>query len=135
MHHAYVGGLSLTNWHIVLVMGMCFFAGGTRFSEQGFGISASQINSSLLALAVIAVLLPAAFDSAVRSGTSDSNGNTRSISDPDFQQDILHLSHGIAIILLLSKRLSFPQLPMTHKIIVSLCRLHSLPALDTHSFV
>ena len=23
----------------VLVLGMCFFAGGTRFSEQGFGIS------------------------------------------------------------------------------------------------
>lgn len=86
--------------NLLLVLGMCFFAGGTRFSEQGFGISASQINSSLLALAVIAVLLPAAFDSAVRSGTSP-NGNSTSKLDEDFQMDILHLSHGIAIILLL----------------------------------
>ena len=30
----------LTQPLVVLVLGMCFFAGGTRFSEQGFGVSA-----------------------------------------------------------------------------------------------
>jgi Ca2+:H+ antiporter len=81
---------------------MCFFAGGTRFSEQGFGAAASQINSTLLVIAVIAVLLPAAFDFAVAPGQ---NGDPRRMitkPDPDFQFDILHLSHGMAIMLLLS---------------------------------
>jgi Ca2+:H+ antiporter len=82
---------------------MCFFAGGTRFSEQGFGISASQINSTLLVIAVIAVLLPAAFDFAVSPGQNGNSGKKITDDDPDYQFDILHLSHGVAIILLLSK--------------------------------
>ena len=31
---------------VVLVLGMCFFAGGTRFSEQGFGVSAYLLSCS-----------------------------------------------------------------------------------------
>jgi Ca2+:H+ antiporter len=81
---------------------MCFFAGGTRFSEQGFGNSAAQINSSLLVIAVMAVLLPAAFDYAVTQGRFGNGGKTITEPDPDYQFDILHLSHGVAIILLLS---------------------------------
>ncbi|EIN04808.1 Calcium/proton exchanger [Punctularia strigosozonata HHB-11173 SS5] len=77
--------------NLLLVLGMCFFAGGTRFSEQGFGLGSSQINSSLLTLSVIAVLLPAAFDLSIRSNdTPDSNE----------KQDILNVSHGVAVILL-----------------------------------
>lgn len=70
---------------------MCFFAGGTRFSEQGFGLSATQLNSSLLTISVIAVLLPAAFHLAV-DNTDTSEG-----------ADILKVSHGVAIILLFSE--------------------------------
>jgi Ca2+:H+ antiporter len=85
---------------------MCFFAGGTRFSEQGFGISAAQLNSTLLVIAVIAVLLPAAFDFAVTSGPAD---------DTRLQFDILHLSHGIAILLLISKcTIILDGIPATH---------------------
>ncbi|KAJ7494674.1 Sodium/calcium exchanger protein-domain-containing protein [Mycena galericulata] len=75
--------------NLLLVLGMCFFAGGIKFSEQGFGASATQLNSSLLTISVIAVLLPAAFRFSV---TPD--------SDPNSGQDILQLSHGVAIILL-----------------------------------
>lgn len=35
----------------VLVLGMCFFAGGLKYSEQGFGISA------LIVLVIISALL------------------------------------------------------------------------------
>ncbi|KAF8206511.1 hypothetical protein K438DRAFT_1905122 [Mycena galopus ATCC 62051] len=58
-------------------VGMCFFAGGIKYSEQGFGATtgASQLNSSLLTISVIAVLLPAA-------------------------DDLLKVSHGVALILL-----------------------------------
>jgi calcium/proton exchanger cax len=79
---------------------MCFFAGGTRFSEQGFGLGAAQVNSSLLIIAVIAVLLPGAFDLSLNLIRSE-NTNSQNL-DPDYQLDILHLSHGLAIILLVS---------------------------------
>ncbi|KAF9046923.1 calcium/proton exchanger [Hymenopellis radicata] len=44
--------------NLLLVLGMCFFAGGIKFQEQGFGLVATQLNSSLLTISVIAVLLP-----------------------------------------------------------------------------
>ncbi|KAJ2917388.1 hypothetical protein MD484_g3021, partial [Candolleomyces efflorescens] len=75
--------------NLLLVLGMCFFAGGTRFSEQGFGISATQLNSSLLTVSVIAVLLPAAFHFSVPE-----------LEDSTEATYILAVSHGVAIILL-----------------------------------
>ncbi|KAJ6505948.1 calcium/proton exchanger [Mycena vulgaris] len=75
--------------NLLLVLGMCFFAGGVKYSEQGFGASATQLNSSLLTISVIAVLLPAAFRFSVTATT-----------DPDSESDILKLSHGVALILL-----------------------------------
>ncbi|THH02801.1 hypothetical protein EW026_g119 [Hermanssonia centrifuga] len=76
--------------NLLLVLGMCFFAGGMRFSEQGFGMSSTQLNSSLLTVSVIAVLLPAAFHFVAGAQIVDS------IEGPE----ILSLSHGAAIILL-----------------------------------
>jgi Ca2+:H+ antiporter len=73
--------------NLLLVLGMCFFAGGLKYSEQGFGVSATQLNSSLLTISVIAVLLPAAFDFSTSSRATDGPA-------------ILALSHGVAIILL-----------------------------------
>ncbi|KAJ8072705.1 hypothetical protein PM082_016264 [Marasmius tenuissimus] len=78
----------------VLVLGMCFFAGGIKYSEQGFGAAATQLNSSLLTISVIAVLLPAAFHLNV-------NVQGQPSSDDDESQDILKMSHGVAILLLL----------------------------------
>lgn len=82
--------------NLLLVLGMCFFAGGTRFSEQGFGMSATQLNSSLLTLSVVAVLLPAAFHSAVQP----TSGGVDLLTDAQEGHDILAISHGVAIILL-----------------------------------
>ncbi|PBL03704.1 hypothetical protein ARMGADRAFT_1070209 [Armillaria gallica] len=73
----------------VLVLGMCFFAGGTKFQEQGFAQMATQLNSSLLAISVIAVLLPAVLHFSVVDNTE--NNETF---------DILSVSHGTSIILL-----------------------------------
>ncbi|KAI1797366.1 calcium/proton exchanger [Ganoderma leucocontextum] len=77
--------------NLLLVLGMCFFAGGTRFSEQGFGIGVTQLNSSLLTISVIAVLLPAAFHTTAGAA----------IPDDVESKDILAVSHGAAIILLI----------------------------------
>ncbi|KAK1224086.1 hypothetical protein PQX77_008416 [Marasmius sp. AFHP31] len=101
--------------NLLLVLGMCFFAGGIKYSEQGFGAgksnstprfrvfiyshetattAATQLNSSLLTISVIAVLLPAAFHLNV-------NVQGQQPSDDDESQDILKMSHGVAILLLL----------------------------------
>ncbi|KAI9439938.1 calcium/proton exchanger [Lactarius indigo] len=82
--------------NLLLVLGMCFFAGGTRFSEQGFGMSSTQLNSSLLTLSVIAVLLPAAFHSAVQPNSAGDDP----LTNTQEAHDILAISHGVAIILL-----------------------------------
>lgn len=76
--------------NLLLVLGMCFFAGGLKYSEQGFGISATQLNSSLLTISVIGVLLPAAFHFAADP----------QLDNPTEAADILSVSHGVAIILL-----------------------------------
>ncbi|KAG0143821.1 hypothetical protein CROQUDRAFT_162805 [Cronartium quercuum f. sp. fusiforme G11] len=75
--------------NLLLVLGMCFFAGGIRFSEQAFSITAAQLNSSLLIMSVIAILIPAGFHAAF-SNLGDN------IEGPD----VLKMSRGIAIILL-----------------------------------
>lgn len=47
--------------NLLLVLGMTFFVGGVRFSEQGFSTVAAQLNSSLLMMSVVAILIPAGF--------------------------------------------------------------------------
>ncbi|TRM65056.1 Sodium/calcium exchanger protein-domain-containing protein [Schizophyllum amplum] len=78
--------------NLLLVLGMCFFAGGLKYAEQGFGVSTTQLNSSLLTISVIAVLLPAAYHLAL---TDDNTNN-----DSDQGYPILALSRGVSIILL-----------------------------------
>ncbi|KAG9313601.1 calcium proton exchanger [Chiua virens] len=78
--------------NLLLVLGMCFFAGGLKFSEQGFGLIAAQMNSTLLTISVIAVLLPGAF-MMVQEGNPDFDKTTT-------DHLILRMSHGVAIILL-----------------------------------
>ncbi|KIY70881.1 calcium/proton exchanger [Cylindrobasidium torrendii FP15055 ss-10] len=82
-----LGGL-LSN--LLLVTGMAFLVGGIRFSEQEFQQSAAQLNTSLLTLAVIALVLPTVFAFAY----DQSNGE-------DKERDIvLEMSRGSAIILI-----------------------------------
>ncbi|POY73204.1 hypothetical protein BMF94_3537, partial [Rhodotorula taiwanensis] len=76
--------------NLLLVLGMCFFAGGIKYSEQGFKVGAAQLNSSLLVISVIAVLLPAAFNAAFSDNLSAEADKDR----------ILKMSRGTAVILL-----------------------------------
>ncbi|KIK97756.1 hypothetical protein PAXRUDRAFT_759710 [Paxillus rubicundulus Ve08.2h10] len=77
---------------LLLVLGMCFFAGGLRFSEQGFDQTATQIHSSLLSISVGALLLPAAYHFAL-SGTQET-------SSAEQKENILKMSHGVSIVLM-----------------------------------
>lgn len=76
---------------MLLVLGMCFFAGGLRFAEQGFDATATQIHSSLLTVSVGAVLMPAAFHYSLSWRTDTAATDQKSA--------ILKMSHGVSVVL------------------------------------
>ncbi|KAF7327846.1 Calcium/proton exchanger [Mycena kentingensis (nom. inval.)] len=78
---------------LLLVLGLCLFAGGLRFSEQGFDPTATQMHSSLLSLGVGVVLLPAAYHFALSSSST--------IASQIQMANILKMSRGVSVILLL----------------------------------
>ncbi|TFK20284.1 hypothetical protein FA15DRAFT_759474 [Coprinopsis marcescibilis] len=76
---------------LLLVLGLCFFAGGMRFSEQGFDPTATQIHSSLLIISVGVLLLPAAYHF-----TLSLDGEAADLQ----RRDILNMSHGVSVVLM-----------------------------------
>jgi len=85
--------------NLLLVLGMSFFVGGVRYSQQEFVMAAAQTYSTLLILSVTAVLLPAGFHFAVKPDASNSNSQVNSKVEA---HDLLSLSHGAAIILIIT---------------------------------
>ena len=73
--------------NLLLVLGFSFLLGGLKYRDQKFNQAAAQTSGSLLALAVLALIIPAALH-------SDS-----SIIEND--HNILSLSRGVAVIMLL----------------------------------
>ncbi|KAF7799782.1 hypothetical protein EIP86_011024 [Pleurotus ostreatoroseus] len=82
---------------LLLILGMCFFAGGMRFTQQDLDNTATQIHSSLLSLSVGAVLLPAAFHFTLTYRSGENPG----ASLDEQKQDILRMSHGVSVVLIL----------------------------------
>jgi len=70
--------------NLLLVLGLCFFMGGLRYSTQKFNAKGADINSSLLGVSLIAFILPAAMD-----------------REHNHPEKILDFSHGIAVLLLI----------------------------------
>lgn len=71
--------------NILLVLGAAMLAGGLRHSEQNYNAAGARSEATLLMLAAIALILPAAYDSLV--GTHSAQG-------------VWHLSLSISIVLL-----------------------------------
>ncbi|KAI6139470.1 hypothetical protein EDD17DRAFT_1770558 [Pisolithus thermaeus] len=88
---------------LLLVLSMCFFAGGLRFSEQGLRHVAAQLNYSLLTISVIGVLLPGAIYMALQGSTS--------LSESDVDDQILKISHAVTIILPFGEATPLPACP------------------------
>ncbi|KAK2732657.1 hypothetical protein FQN57_002587 [Myotisia sp. PD_48] len=74
--------------NILLVLGCCFLFGGLRHHEQRFNSTVASTMSSLMAVASASLIIPATLYAALAASDSDAQGN------------ILILSHGTAIILL-----------------------------------
>lgn len=76
--------------NILLVLGCCFIAGGIKFHEQSFNTTVASTMSSLMAVASASLIIPATLYAAL--------AKSKEVSSED---NILVLSHGTAIILLL----------------------------------
>jgi len=85
---------------LLLILGMCFFAGGMRFSQQDFDSTATQVHSSLLSISVGAVCLPAAYHFALSYNEEDLNQAGTTLDDQ--KRDLLKMSHSVAFLLLFS---------------------------------
>ncbi|EIN10818.1 calcium/proton exchanger [Punctularia strigosozonata HHB-11173 SS5] len=83
-----LGGL-LSN--LLLVLGMAFLVGGYRFHQQEFQPMAAQLNSSLMTVAVIALIVPAAFHEFLGER----------IGEEEEGPVMLQLSRGSAVVLML----------------------------------
>ncbi|KAI9811229.1 MAG: hypothetical protein M1827_005561 [Pycnora praestabilis] len=74
--------------NILLVLGCCFLAGGIKYKEQMFNSTVASTMSSLMAVASASLIIPATlYNVLARSKTSS-------------EDEILILSHGTAVILL-----------------------------------
>ncbi|ORY64803.1 Sodium/calcium exchanger protein-domain-containing protein [Pseudomassariella vexata] len=71
--------------NLLLVLGMCFFAGGVNRRVQFFNKTVAQTATSLLALAAASVIVPTVF---------------RDVAQTETGQDVAALSRGTAVILL-----------------------------------
>ncbi len=76
----------------LLVLGMCYFAGGLRFHEQMYTVSSSQVQISLLGLSISAIVLPAGYHFA--SSSLKMGGTAME------EKHILAISRGLSFMLL-----------------------------------
>jgi len=78
--------------NILLVLGCCFLAGGIREQERSFNETVASTMSSLMAVASASLIIPATLYAVMNNGKAH---------DPETDRNILVLSHGTAIILLI----------------------------------
>ncbi|KIY71493.1 hypothetical protein CYLTODRAFT_116447 [Cylindrobasidium torrendii FP15055 ss-10] len=78
---------------VLLVLGLCFFVGGVRFTEQNYDPTANSMNLSLLGLAVGALLIPEVYHFSL--------SYTEDVRLPASQkQSILQMSHSVSLVLM-----------------------------------
>ncbi len=77
--------------NILLVLGCCFLAGGTRYHEQTFNKTVASTMSSLMAISSASLIIPATLYAAMRG----------SAASDEKEDNVLILSRGTAIILLI----------------------------------
>ncbi|KAH9005318.1 Calcium/proton exchanger [Lactarius hatsudake] len=92
--------------NILLVLGCSFLAGGIYNHESEFQVTAAQTSASLMTLACITLVIPAAYHSA-KHVVVPGDGNLLAMTDPlisdldkEGQKGLLIISRGTAVLLL-----------------------------------
>lgn len=81
--------------HLLLVPGMSFFTEGARVFSQELDQDITELNQTLLTMGVLSFLIPTAFFNAL-----DGRGATVSPVSEGVRDQLLHISRGMAIILI-----------------------------------
>ena len=79
--------------NLLLVLGMCFFFGGLNRPKQNFNLTVANTASSILALAVGALIIPSAWETFAPNPTDGGSGKK--------QSNMVAFSRGVAILLLM----------------------------------
>ena len=93
--------------NLLLVLGMSFFLGGITRIRQHFNLTVAQTASSLLALAVGSLIIPAAFEAYATEPctylprTLPAQSLMKGVADAERTGDVTALSRGVSVILLL----------------------------------
>ncbi|KAJ5788591.1 hypothetical protein N7457_003581 [Penicillium paradoxum] len=89
--------------NILLVLGCCFFVGGLRYREQSFNSTVASTMSSLMAVASASLIIPATLYAAISNNARSGPDAITGVLNPDQEanKNILILSHGTSIILLI----------------------------------
>jgi len=102
--------------NLLLVLGCSFLAGGLKFSESNFQVTAAQNSSSLMTLACLTLVIPAAYYASGRNNdgltlhglskirsllTTTNSGDLLSPVEQHYHDGLLVISRGTAILLLL----------------------------------
>lgn len=102
--------------HLLLVLGMCFLVAGIEFYlkddllEQEFSSTAAQMSSSVMTLACISLVIPAAFSLLING-----NNNVTTTSNISVDYRILYISYGTSMVLLIIYALYLCFKLKTHK--------------------
>lgn len=83
---------------LLLVPGVMFLAGGTRIKHQELHLSQTQLNQSMMTMGVMCMVIPAAYFAGV---TKIGATSVATIVTDDFRDQMLKISRGMAIIMLL----------------------------------
>ena len=96
--------------NILLVLGLSILAGGVKFTHQRFNRTAAELGSTLLALCVVALLIPALFQGVAEGKLS--NGTITPVQETVLERG---LSLKISIVLFLVYVLNLIFSLKTHK--------------------
>ncbi|KAF7363943.1 Vacuolar calcium ion transporter [Mycena sanguinolenta] len=90
--------------NLLLVLGCSFLAAGFKFSESNFQVTAAQASSSLMTLACITLVIPAAYQSTLLAKAEEAKAKLPALffntEDDVDQSGLLVISRGTAILLL-----------------------------------
>ncbi|KAJ7137840.1 calcium/proton exchanger [Mycena epipterygia] len=88
--------------NLLLVLGCSFLAAGFKFKESNFQVTAAQASSSLMTLACITLVIPAAYHSTVLESDGAKNNLAKIFSTEGDVEDagLLVISRGTALLLL-----------------------------------
>ncbi|KAJ6502004.1 Sodium/calcium exchanger protein-domain-containing protein [Mycena sanguinolenta] len=90
--------------NLLLVLGCSFLAAGFKFSESNFQVTAAQASSSLMTLACITLVIPAAYHSTMLAKSEEAKAQLPALffntEDHIDQSGLLVISRGTAILLL-----------------------------------